>query len=109
MFFNYSLAWFKFFQDCNLPDTISRNYSILFSNNRMQVDMLNELTKELLHEIGICAIGDVLSILKHVKEMSKKPVTNNLVVKRDSFKTETNPGGIFNKLKILKLKNKNFK
>lgn len=84
-------SWFNFFQQCNLPDTIAHNYTILFTNNRMQFDMLNELNKELLHEIGICAIGDVLSILKHVKEMSKNPVaTNNLVIKRDSFKAETN-------------------
>jgi hypothetical protein len=65
----------------------------------MQFDMLNELNKELLHEIGICAIGDVLSILKHVKEMSKNPVaTNNLVIKRDSFKAESNFIGKFFKV-----------
>jgi hypothetical protein len=43
----------------------------------MRFDMLNEINKELLHEIGICAIGDVLSILKHVKKLT----TNQIEIK----------------------------
>lgn len=73
----------------------------------MQFDMLNDLNKELLHEIGICAIGDVLSILKRVKELShnkQQPQTlatpssamsrnTNLVIKRESFKAEQSVSG----------------
>ena len=44
----------------------------------MRFDMLNEINKELLHEIGICAIGDVLSILKHVKKLT---TTNQPAIK----------------------------
>ena len=46
----------------------------------MKFDMINELNKELLHEIGICAVGDVLSILKHVKQASTSNSTNLKVI-----------------------------
>ena len=36
----------------------------------MTFDMLNDLNKEILNEIGIVVISDVLSILKHIKKLT---------------------------------------
>lgn len=62
--------------------------------------MLSEINKELLNEMGIRAIGDVISILKHVKkclnngniDLNSNNKNNQVVlkVKLDLFKFKSN-------------------
>lgn len=59
--------WIKFFTDCGIPPSESTNYAITFTDNRIQKDMLMDLTKEYLSEMGIQILGDVIAILKHAK------------------------------------------
>lgn len=59
--------WIKFFTECGIPPSESTNYAITFTDNRIQKDMLMDLTKEYLTEMGISILGDVIAILKHAK------------------------------------------
>ncbi|XP_019467056.1 uncharacterized protein C19orf47 homolog, partial [Meleagris gallopavo] len=43
------------------------SYAVAFVDNRIQKHMLLDLTKELMHELGITLVGDVIAILKHAK------------------------------------------
>jgi len=67
--------WEDFFKQAGVPNKPATEYSIIFSDNRMQLDMMDELNKELLHDLGVKAMGDVIAILRHAKvkyaEMSR--------------------------------------
>lgn len=64
-----SLRWKKFFVDSGLPSEVCENYAVVFSENRIRFDMLEELNKEILYDMGIKKLGDVISILRHSKEV----------------------------------------
>lgn len=64
-----SHRWKRFFVDSGLPSEISDNYAVIFTENRIRFDMLDELNKEILYDIGIKKIGDVIAILRHAKEV----------------------------------------
>ncbi|XP_022331838.2 uncharacterized protein C19orf47-like isoform X2 [Crassostrea virginica] len=61
--------WIKFFTECGIPAGEATNYAIIFTDHRIQKDMLIDLTKEYLKEMGITVLGDVIGILKHAKEV----------------------------------------
>lgn len=61
--------WIKFFTECGIPAGEATNYAIIFTDNRIQKDMLIDLTKEYLKDMGITVLGDVIGILKHAKEV----------------------------------------
>lgn len=93
-----SHSWKKFFNDAGLPPEIADNYAIVFIENRIRFDMLNELDKEILHDMGIKKIGDIISILRHAKEVHTDSY------KAKVFKTEeietTNPSTELSKKSI---------
>lgn len=62
-----SHRWKRFFTEANLPSDIADNYAIIFTENRIRFDMLGDLNKEILYDMGIKKIGDVISILRHAK------------------------------------------
>lgn len=64
-----SLRWKKFFVESGLPSEVCENYAVIFSENRIRFDMLEELSKEILHDMGIKKMGDIISILRHAKEV----------------------------------------
>ena len=68
--------WETFFHTTvGIPETQSKAYAKIFSDNRMNETILSELTKDNLQDLEITAIGDILSILKHSK--TETPTTTN--------------------------------
>lgn len=60
-------AWTQFFVRAGIPKEIAQKYAKSFHNNRITKEMLPELDKSTLSELGVTAIGDQLCILRRIK------------------------------------------
>uniref|UniRef100_T1IPT2 DUF5577 domain-containing protein n=1 Tax=Strigamia maritima TaxID=126957 RepID=T1IPT2_STRMM len=65
-------TWLQFFKNAGLPPTVAANYAILFSNHRMQIDMLGDLSRDILQAMGITVMGDIIAVLKHAKDIDAR-------------------------------------
>lgn len=85
--------WEAFFKDAHIPTKQATEYASRFSENRVRLDMLDELSKELLHDLGIKAVGDVIAILRHAKlkyaELSRDRSTSPEVVEKPPIKRKS--------------------
>ncbi|XP_062919604.1 uncharacterized protein C19orf47 homolog isoform X4 [Mobula hypostoma] len=64
--------WIQFFKDAGIPAGPAVNYAVSFVDNRIQKNMLMDLTKDIMNELGITAVGDIIAILKHAKVVYKQ-------------------------------------
>lgn len=62
----------KFFQAAGVPAAASATYAHIFYENRMELDMLTDLNKEYLREMGIMPMGDVIAILRHARKVHEQ-------------------------------------
>lgn len=62
-------VWNKFFLLAGIPHAVAHEYAETFSQHRIRIDMLKEITKDILIDIGIKAMGDIIAILKHAKDL----------------------------------------
>ena len=64
--------WNEFFLDAKIPKDVALLYVKNFYENRMSFGMLADLTKDYLRDLGITVLGDIISILKHAKDVQSK-------------------------------------
>ena len=50
-------TWIQFFKDASIPPKFAGIYAAKFTENRIRFDMLGDIDKHLLNEMGINAIG----------------------------------------------------
>ena len=60
-------TWTTFLTEAGVPATDATAYANIFTTNRVDERTVKSLTKADLNDIGITKLGDVLSILAHVK------------------------------------------
>ena len=61
--------WVAFFGDAGIPSAAAKTYAASFVENRIRGDMLADLDKEYLRDMGISVLGDIICILKHAKKV----------------------------------------
>ena len=66
-------TWEKFFLDANVPKKDSTIYAKIFVSNRITGELLPDLTKGTLQELGIDILGDCLAILRHARSLTVTP------------------------------------
>lgn len=62
-------SWNNFFLSAGIPESVANEYAIIFSQHRIRMDMLRDITKEILLDMGIKAMGDIIAILRQAKDL----------------------------------------
>ncbi|KAM9801644.1 uncharacterized protein C19orf47 homolog [Neosynchiropus ocellatus] len=64
--------WIQFFMDAGIPAGLAVTYAVSFVDNRIQKNMLMDLTKDIMIDLGITVVGDIIAILKHAKQVHRQ-------------------------------------
>ncbi|EDQ88617.1 uncharacterized protein MONBRDRAFT_26242 [Monosiga brevicollis MX1] len=64
-------TWLNFFLNAGIPEAHALSYSDVFEDNRITPAMIDELSREILQELGVAIMGDVIAIQKYAKEYSE--------------------------------------
>lgn len=97
----------KFFNNAGIPSPANATYAHIFVKNRIELDMLAELNKEYLREVGgknwnadgfnnifvfnfqmgITTMGDIISILRHSKTVTEQSFREKIMAENESVKS----------------------
>lgn len=90
VYHNSSTAyWVKFFKGAGFSQDVATKHAVVFSNNRIKPDMLPDLDKPSLKEMGIMLMGDMIAILRYAKKVVEETTCERFLV--DSEDTLTPP------------------
>ncbi|XP_056905522.1 uncharacterized protein C19orf47 homolog isoform X2 [Takifugu flavidus] len=64
--------WIQFFKDAGIPAGLAVNYAVSFVDNRIHKNMLMDLSKDIMMDLGITVIGDIIAILRHAKQVYRQ-------------------------------------
>ncbi|XP_049791017.1 uncharacterized protein LOC126198598 isoform X2 [Schistocerca nitens] len=71
--------WMNFFRDAGIPPNVSASYASSFCQNRIHLNMVLELNRDLLKELGVNLIGDAIAILRHAKSFHEQNVRQKIL------------------------------
>ena len=75
--------WTAFFEEAGIPTQDATTYAKAFTENRLKASELSDLNMDLLKTLGINAIGDALTIIRHAKSKSTVEVQNTSSIKSE--------------------------
>ncbi|KAJ8674867.1 hypothetical protein QAD02_010653 [Eretmocerus hayati] len=75
-----SAYWVKFFKSAGFPSDVATRHALVFSNNRIKPDMLPDLDKPSLKEMGITLMGDMIAILRYAKKVVDETTCKKFLV-----------------------------
>ncbi|BET01029.1 chromosome 19 open reading frame 47 [Nesidiocoris tenuis] len=70
-------SWLKFFMSAGIQKDSAETYAVTFSKNQIHLDMLPEIKKEYLVDMGITLMGHIIAILRHAKTVHTEEVTKS--------------------------------
>ncbi|CAH0767267.1 unnamed protein product [Diatraea saccharalis] len=76
---NLTGLWVSFFTAAGIPSDVAATYALTFTENRIQNDMLLDLNKEYLRDMGITRMGDVIAILRHAKQVHENTARDKVL------------------------------
>lgn len=91
-----SAYWVKFFKGAGFPQDVATKHAVVFSNNRIKPDMLPDLDKPSLKEMGITLMGDMIAILRYAKKVVEETTCERFLV--DTVDPSTNPKPVAKKV-----------
>lgn len=80
LFFSFIAYWVKFFKGAGFPQDVATKHAVVFSNNRIKPDMLPDLDKPSLKEMGITLMGDMIAILRYAKKVVEETTCERFLV-----------------------------
>lgn len=87
-------TWVKFFTEAGIPDSAAATYALTFVENRIQTNMLLELNKEYLKDMGITLMGDVIAILRHAKNVHEQEAREKVLSTSPSITPASSTGDL---------------
>lgn len=77
-----STDWNAFFLKAGIPSRYAAKYAVIFNDHRIQDDMLKDLSKEILYDMGIKTMGDVIAIMRHANDVEEEKSRNRILSAR---------------------------
>ncbi|XP_017877598.1 uncharacterized protein C19orf47 homolog [Ceratina calcarata] len=93
-----SAYWVKFFKGAGFPLDVATKHAVVFSNNRIKPDMLPDLDKPSLKDMGITLMGDMIAILRYAKKVVEDTTCERFLV--DSEDNDGPPKTIVKKVTV---------